>query len=433
MSKNLFREQFAWKHSLVSEMDTPLRFDQHDIDVLRTLATEMAALVHTPENEQKKDLWYQHNDMASTDAAPIYVDLEGGWNEVNTDEVMQCRDPLARTWENWLRKRLFLATQIKDDTVMTDTFDVPWVYTEGSWGFEVIKTGGTDGGSFHLTSSFDDYDKLDQLHFPDITIDWEKTERVMELAHQVFDGILTVRRYMNWHWAVDYIDKFVLIRGYEEFLCDCACEQEGLEQVLDLISKGMNARLDWMEREHLLRPNSGGEVIGTGGLGYTKELAQAEMGGNVTTRDLWGCVQGQETLTISPDTFGEIFLPHLQKIANRYGRVYYGCCERYDTKWQYIKQIPNLKKVSVSPWADYTTVPDYLGKDYLAAIKLHPLQMCIPNMDEDVVRQQCRHAVEVTKGCYCEFILKNTTTLAGKPQNAVRWAQIMREEIDRIR
>ena len=53
-------------------------------------------------------------------------------------------------------------------------------------------------------------------------------------------------------------------------------------------------------------------------------------------------------------------------------------------------------------------------------------------MNEDVVRSDCRKAVEQTKGGICEFIMKDNNTLGKNPYNAIRWVEIMREEIARV-
>ena len=59
-----------------------------------------------------------------------------------------------------------------------------------------------------------------------------------------------------------------------------------------------------------------------------------------------------------------------------------------------------------------------------------PLASC--HMNEDVVRSDCRKAVEQTKGGICEFIMKDNNTLGKNPYNAIRWVEIMREEIARV-
>ena len=80
----------------------------------------------------------------------------------------------------------------------------------------------------------------------------------------------------------------------------------------------------------------------------------------------------------------------------------------------------------------WSTVPEYLGKNYIASVKPIPTPLASYHMNEEVVRADCRRAVEQTKGGICEFIMKDNNTLGNNPHNAVRWVEIMREEIDRV-
>ena len=106
--------------------------------------------------------------------------------------------------------------------------------------------------------------------------------------------------------------------------------------------------------------------------------------------------------------------------------------EPYNPKWKYIKELPRLRRVSVSAWADWRTAPELLGEDYITSIKPSPTPLAMSNMNEDVVREDCRRAVTQTKGCICEFIMKDNHTLGRNPQNAARWVRIMREEIAKV-
>jgi len=172
-------------------------------------------------------------------------------------------------------------------------------------------------------------------------------------------------------------------------------------------------------------------MLGTGGFGYTNDIPVVPEGVRVTTRDMWGQSESQELVSVNPELFGELVFPRLKRILERFALNRYGCCEPYEDKWKYIKQIPNLRCVSVSPWADLRTVPELLGKNYIASIKPNPTYISTPVMNEDVVRKECRRAVEQTQGGICEFIMKDNHTLGNNPNNAIRWVEIMREEIDR--
>ena len=223
-----------------------------------------------------------------------------------------------------------------------------------------------------------------------------------------------------------------ILRGMEEFMCDFVTEPEYVEKMLDLLCDGKLKMLDFLEENNLLAQNTEGTYVGSGGFGYTSEIPTLAEGEHVTTHDMWGFCDSQETVSVNPEMYGEFILPRHKKILERFALTCYGCCEPYNVRWKYVKQLPNLRRVSVSPWADWTTVPEYLGKRYIASVKPLPTPLASYSMNEDVVRRDCRKAAEQTKGGICEFIMKDNNTLGRNPNNAIRWVEIMREEIDRV-
>jgi len=186
-----------------------------------------------------------------------------------------------------------------------------------------------------------------------------------------------------------------------------------------------------LEEQGLLSLNTGGAYVGSGGFGYTNQLPCAARPGPAAIREMWGFCESQETSGVSPDMYAEFIFPYHMRVLERFGLNCYGCCEAYESRWRYIKQIPRLRRVSVAPWSDMRLVPRHLARDYIASVKLKPTPLAAGYMDEAVVRMDCRNAAEQTKGGVCEFIMKDNHTLGGCAQNAVRWVQIMREEINR--
>ena len=110
--------------------------------------------------------------------------------------------------------------------------------------------------------------------------------------------------------------------------------------------------------------------------GYTTDLPSDDFAGRVRTRDMWLTLQAQETVSVNPDMFGEYVLPHFIRLAERFGLAHYGCCEPFDVRWKYLKQIPNLRHVSVSPWARYDLVPELLGKKLCGERKIKTDAAC---------------------------------------------------------
>ena len=428
----LFREQYLYQHPSVAKMETDFKFDENDKTILRQLAEKTASIAKTQAMRDKKRIWKENHDLKST-TPHVFVDPENGWNEILTDEVFLCKDPLARTWENTLRKKIYSAEVIQDDTVVTKDFHVPWYWTDNGFGLEpLIEHTDIKGGAYHVLPAVKDYEEdFRRLHFPEIAVDREKSMQIMDCAKDVFGDILDCRFSMKWQWDDSFLDHYVELRGMEDFMCDFVLEPEWVDRMMKFLTEGSIRRFEWLEENGLLSLNNDDTYLGTGGQGYTSDLPADDFTGKVRTKDMWLTLQAQETVSVDPDMFGEYILPHFIRLAERFGLVHYGCCEPFDTRWKYLKQIPNLRHVSVSPWAKYELVPELLGKKYVASVKLKPTPLAMPKMNEEHVRKECRRAVEETYGGICEFIMKDNHTIGNNPDNLIRWTQIMREEIAR--
>jgi len=236
----------------------------------------------------------------------------------------------------------------------------------------------------------------------------------------------------SWWWSMGMSSDYIRLRGLEGFMCDLILEPEWVHRMFDMLCKGKLAMLDFLESNGLLSQNVEGSYVGSGGFGFTGQLPVRALGERITTADMWGFCESQATVSVSLEMYGEFIFPYHRRILERFGMNCYGCCEPYDPNWKYIQQFSRLRRVSVSPWSKWKTVPELLGKNYIASVKPSPTPLAAAVMNDDVVRADCRRAVEETKGGICEFIMKDNHTLGGTPRNAVRWVEIMREEIDRV-
>ena len=148
--------------------------------------------------------------------------------------------------------------------------------------------------------------------------------------------------------------------------------------------------------------------------------------------DMWGFAESQETVGVSPEMFREFVLPYQMSIMKRFGLNCYGCCEPLDIRWQYVKDFPRLRRISVSPWADVQKMAEYLENKYVMSLKPSPTPLAVHSMDEDAVRNELAEKLELSRGCCVEVIMKDNHTLGGNPHNAIRWCEIAREEINKL-
>ncbi|WP_419075202.1 hypothetical protein [Ruthenibacterium lactatiformans] len=400
---------------------------QTEKNLLRKLAEQVAQAAADSLQKENKRLWAEHNDLCG-DTPLVFIDPENGWHEIFPGSALCCTDVQARQWELVLRQRLYHCNTLRDDKVIVDTFDVPWVYKSSGYGITVKLHGDTaHGGSYKAENAIENYEEaFKKLHFPEILIDRQRSDALLEQANDIFGDILQVRRHMQWWWSLGMCWDYIDLRGFENFLCDFIDEPENVHRMMRFLCDGKHHMIDFLEREHLLYTNTE-DYVGSGGFGYTSQLPpQAN-----TAKDMWGFVESQETVSVDPAMYGEFIFPYQKELASRFGLNYYGCCEPYEKRWEYVKQIPNLRRVSVCPWSNLSTIPTLLKKDYVACIKLNPAPLAQSRLDEEHVRSICRNAAKQAKNGICEFIMKDTHTLGKNPQNAVRWVEIMREELVR--
>ncbi len=403
-----------------------------DQEMLRCLAGRVAELAACPIEDEKRDLWYRHNALQPTRPL-IFCDPENGWNEIITDEQMQCRGQLAREWEMILRKEIFWGESMGDDRVIEPYFDVPYVYVETDWGMHETKIGGEDGGSYTWDAPLKSYQDLSKLHFPHISVDYEATDKLLLLAKKVLGDLLAVRLKGRWWWSLGMTWTLVNLRGLEQIMFDIYDYPDKLHQLMGILRDGTLAKLDFLEKNGLLSLNSDGTYVGSGGFGYTRELPWKDSDGKtVRTRDMWGFCESQETTTFSPEMFAEFIFPYQLSILERFGLNCYGCCEPLDRRWHVVKKMPRLRRVSVSPWANLADMMEKLGDEYIYSMKPHPGELAVPSLYEERIRTGLRRALRITRNCRVEIIMKDNHTIANNPQNVIRWCQIAREEAEAI-
>lgn len=414
-----------------SSADLPeVSVSNRDREILRRLAAKVAELAARPIEEEKKKLWYKHNDL-ETVRPLVFCDPENGWNEIITEDQIECEGELAQTWEVTLRKEIFWGESMGDDRVVEPYFSIPYVADESDWGMHERKIGGDDGGSYRWESPLKDFKDMVKLHYPVIKVEYTKTEEIFNLAKEILGDILTVRIKGIWWWTLGLTWTLVNLRGLEQIMYDMYDYPDELHQLMAFLRDGHLKKLDFLEEKGLLSLNNDGTYVGSGGFGWTRQLpADGFNGTKVFTKDMWGFCESQETSQVSPEMFEEYVFQYQLPILERFGLNCYGCCEALNKRWDIIKRIPGLRRVSVSPWADIADLAEKLQDRYIYSLKPNPAYLAVPNLDEEYIRKSLKDVLKVTRknNCHVEIIMKDNNTLGNNPQNAVRWCKIAQEE-----
>jgi hypothetical protein len=123
--------------------------------------------------------------------------------------------------------------------------------------------------------------------------------------------------------------------------------------------------------------------------------------------------------------YGEFVLPYLAKLSERFGLVYYGCCERVDDRLEMIlAAIENLRSVSVSGWSDFAKVAELLGERYVYSRKPIPAYISGPQPDWDHLEQDMRDTYAVARDCNLEILFRDVYTVNGDRTRLRRWVDM---------
>jgi hypothetical protein len=408
-----------------------LKFSPTERETLRRLAGEAADLAARPVEAEKRQLWLDHNALRPTRPV-VFSDPETSWAEIIPPGSLACANPIARGWEFHLRREIFWGSQMKDDRVVVPFFDVAHVHEEPDWGASerMINTAGEGRTAYTWEAPIHTEADWDCIHPPVIRVDFAATNRLMELASALFSDLLTVRLKTHWWWTLGMTWTLIRLRGLETFMFDLAERPAFVQRMMATLSSGTIAMVDALEQAGLLSLNWDGTYVGSGGYGWTEELPAPGFSGVPRTRDLWGFAESQETVGVSPRMFEKFIFPYQLPILEKFGLNCYGCCEPVDKRWHIIKNIPRLRRVSVSPWSDRERMAEYLGDRYIYSLKPNPADLAADTMDEDRIRADLRRAMEITRDCRLEVIMKDVTTMRHDPRRVIRWVEIAMEEAE---
>ncbi len=403
-----------------------------DREVLLGLAERVAEIAASESMAEIRRRWTAHNGLRRGRPL-VFCDPENGWNEIITEAQMACCGKLARRWEMDLRKEIFWAEQMRDDKPVEPFFEVPYTVSPDDWGLRAEYHKADAAGSYVWDAPIQDYERdLPGLHSPQFAIDWETTHGCLALAREVFGGTLAVRLKGTWWWSLGLTWLAATFRGLQNILLDFVDHPDGLKELLARLSQGYLDKLDFLEREGLLSLNNDGTYVGSGGFGFTDQLPQPDFAGQVRCDDLWGFTESQETVNVSPEMYEEFVFAYEKPIMDRFGLTCYGCCEPLHTRWHVVRRHHGLRRVSCSPWVDFEKMAAYLGDRYVFSLKPNPAALAVPDVDTEAIRRDLRAMLEKTRGCVVEIIMKDNHTLARRPENAVQWCRIAREEAERI-
>lgn len=411
---------------------------------LRELAKALAGITEDPSWDEKRRLWKAKNSLKKVRPLVLAALPEAAWQELIPESKLQVQTPVFRDFERYMRRLLYRGQHIHDDYVLSNKLYIPIRYQVTDW-FE--------GRSRPYSSDpFKAAAYEPCIHTPDdvlklkkpqiVDIEWKETHRLYEEALEVFEGTMDVCPGEPFYAGTDkkvtgsgngLVDLLCELRGLENIFYDIVDEEDMVHEIMRILMEGTNEYLDQMETYGLLRLNNNEYMPGadsplnSNGLAVTDELPGEPFDReHIKTQNLWGYVQAQEFTGVSPDMLEEFIHPYQRQIAERFGMVCYGCCEKEDKKWDAVmKNIPNLRELSVAYSCDLEIAADKIQDQYVFSWKPHSTM--VTHFDADTVRSDLQKGLDITKNCHLVISMRDTQTLNNRPESVAQWTDIAME------
>jgi len=407
-----------------------------DKEILRELLKKKVEYSHSLRNEQSREKWYAANDLKMT-KPPVFIN-ELPWHEFMDDSLeLKCVDPGLRGIETSLRRELFVYEKFVTDNVIEPFIECSISYTDTGTGIsedtDTVKTNAaSDVVSRHFNIQIRDFEDIPKIKEPTINLLPEETERKLNRLSDVFGTSDIVLTGAKGYWFTPW-DNLVRLTGVQEMLYDLVDRPEFIHALLRRFLDSSMVRMKRYSELGIWASNNDGTRVGSGGCGFTKVLSPLKNPNvNIPVSRLWGCGNAQIFTDVSPDMHWEFSLQYELEWMKHFGLNYYGCCERLDNKIDILGKIPNLRKISISPWADVAKAAERIGIEYVMSIKPNPAVFAVNKFPEEQALADIRMVLDHTKGRHFEIVIKDVSTTAYNFEKITKYTKLLDREIRKI-
>ncbi len=405
-----------------------------DKKILRKLAYQYFEIANSSRNMENIELHKAVNDLRQI--RPVVLIDEIPWHEmnINNELTLQCSDPYLRSVEWFFRSNIYKNKYIPADMIVTPFVPVQKVMHSSGNGIsieeEILET---DKENPIVSHKFNDVlateEDLAKLRTPVITYDKEETMRRFNQVGEILGDILPVRLSGVGYFAFGPWDEVSRYRGVTNLLMDLVERPEFMHRIMRKLTDISLSYLDQLEDLDLLDNNA--YSLHCTPI-HTDDLPGKGFNGEkVTRKDIWGRGVAQIFGSVSKQMHDEFDITYMIEVLGRCGLVYYGCCEPLDRKIDIVSKIPNLRKISITPWADVNVAAEAIGDRYVLSSKPNPSSVAVPVLDKDNLRKEIGTILDACRrnNCSCDIVLKDISTCHNRPENIFEWEQTVMEMV----
>jgi len=428
-----------------------MRVSQNEINILRQLGEKYMNYASLPIQREKLRMWKALN--AAKHERPMVVIDQGPWHElaVTHPEQLKCQvaDPYWREIERTLRTSIFQWENFPGDMVLEPFITIPaaisgYFHYMAHEGYqlefeqdimpqeECASSDYISTSSYKYKNSINSIDELHKIKDIKLTKDDKQSEINLQEAQHIFSGIAPIKLSHGVHFHLGIWDLISMYMGVEDVYFAFIERPEFLHAVLRRFT---DATLSGIKDANDLKINN--DIISQCHCGYTycdDLLPDFGVGkGTDSAKNCWAFGLAQLFTSVGPATFEEFELPYIAEMAKEFGAIYYGCCEKIDDRLDLVHTIPNLRKVSCSPWSDRDNFARNLNKNLVMSSKPMPAFLAGESIDEKVIREDLEHTIRTAKenGLALELILKDLSTIKSDLSRLQTWNKIAMELVEK--
>lgn len=407
----------------------------HDKDILKPLATEYMEMASLPIHKEKVKEWTNLNDLKKS--RPMILVTQMCWHEMNVNDelTLKCKDDFARAIEDKLRKEIYEWKHLTADKIIEPVFYVNYVIHDTGHGMEEdVETVSTDdindvvSREFHkqIHSEVD----IEKIKYPEISVDLNQTMINLNKTKELIGDIIPVELRGEVHRWYSPWDNLIRYWGVMDAMMDLILNPELVHMALRKYTDSSLMSLKKYEELGLLSVGNG--TVGSGGLGYNSKLPGDDYNPkHVKPINQWGCATAQIFSEVSPEQHYEFALKYEIEWLKNFGLNYYGCCEPLHLKMDILKEVPNLRKVSMSAWANIEKMVEASNGKYVLSFKPNPALLAGDDWYPEKARDLIKDMLDKTNGHPVEIIFKDLSTVRYKPERLFEWVQMTMEEVQK--
>ncbi|MEM3604194.1 MAG: hypothetical protein QXU47_07290 [Candidatus Bathyarchaeia archaeon] len=389
---------------------------QSDKEVLRGLGRQIVEIATSPINEEYVELQKRINNLELV--KPIVYIYEMPWHEMDVygELKLKTKHPLCRRYEERLRRIIYKWNHRLGVPVEDPRFEYPgldpvivqpmqdYIYDTGFGIYvqeDVVKTDERNpvvSHRFHVQIKSEE--DIEKIKMPKVAFDYDRAEREFQILCDIFEDIVPVeRRGISSFWFAPW-DELVQWTGVKEILIDIYHRPNYVHKLVDRMIDAWLHRLEQYEKLGLLRDDP---------------------------MNLWGVGAAQVFAAASPAMHEEFALKHEKRWYEKWGLNYYGCCEPLHNRVDILKRnIPRLRKISMSPFIDFDKAVENVRDEFVFAWKPNPAVLTASDWDPEEIQKDMERKLKKARefNCIVEIHMKDISTVKYQPQRLWEWAKI---------